>query len=198
LSGPPRPHEKTRAPPRRIKKLPLVALDCTQTYPYKHQNGARARLVARARFIHIYMSPVVRRPAAPKFRRGAISDRYLTSPAGSSTIMPNVHKTADSPIIALERDYNADRDNSDRDHKHRVNNEEVEDPVDAYAVALKMTRVEAFHQVFDSPIKLSAFWAAFVLRAVALAVSTNTTYLYLAFATSYFEGNPLLSTIAVK
>jgi hypothetical protein len=154
--------------------------------------------VARARFIHIYMSPVVRRPAAPKFRRGAISDRYLTSPAGSSTIMPNVHKTADSPIIALERDYNADRDNSDRDHKHRVNNEEVEDPVDAYAVALKMTRVEAFHQVFDSPIKLSAFWAAFVLRAVALAVSTNTTYLYLAFATSYFEGNPLLSTIAVK
>jgi hypothetical protein len=101
--------------------------------------------------------------------------------------MPNVHKTADSPIIALERDYNADRDNSDRDHKHRVNNEEVEDPVDAYAVALKMTRVEAFHQVFDSPIKLSAFWAAFVLRAVALAVSTNTTYLYLAFATSYFE-----------
>jgi hypothetical protein len=112
--------------------------------------------------------------------------------------MPNVHKTADSPIIALERDYNADPDNSDRDHKHRVNNEEVEDPVDAYAVALKMTRVEAFHQVFDSPIKLSAFWAAFVLRAVALAVSTNTTYLYLAFATSYFEGNPLLSTIAVK
>lgn len=73
-----------------------------------------------------------------------------------------------------------------------INSDAVKDHVDADAVAPAVARIEEFHRVFDSHIKLSAFWAAFVLWAVALAVSTDTRYLYLAFATSYFGGNPLL------
>ena len=41
------------------------------------------------------------------------------------------------------------------------------------------------------------FWAAFIIWTIALALSSDTTNLYLAFATSHFNQNPLLSTIAL-
>lgn len=43
----------------------------------------------------------------------------------------------------------------------------------------------------------NTFWACFVLFTIALALSGDTTYLYLAFATSSFTANTLLSTIAL-
>jgi MFS family permease len=51
--------------------------------------------------------------------------------------------------------------------------------------------------VYDTRRKRVAFWAAFLTFTVALAIASDTTYLYLSFATSFFAQNSLLGTIGL-
>ena len=57
--------------------------------------------------------------------------------------------------------------------------------------------MEAFRDEGTPRSRSYVFWGAFVLFTVSLALSNDTTYLYLAFATSNFASNPILSTIAL-
>ena len=51
--------------------------------------------------------------------------------------------------------------------------------------------------VYNTRRKKWAFWTGFLIFSVALAIATDTTFLYLSFATSSFSQNTLLSTIGL-
>ncbi|KLO09863.1 MFS general substrate transporter [Schizopora paradoxa] len=73
----------------------------------------------------------------------------------------------------------------------------VEDKERQAVAPTAITRIEAFRQVYNSPSKLYMFWSAFIIWTIALALTFDTSGLYLAFATSHFNQNPLLSTIGL-
>lgn len=60
-----------------------------------------------------------------------------------------------------------------------------------------VTRIDSFRRSLGTRSQLRLFLLAMLIWTIALAISSDTTFLYLAFATSYFGSNPLQSTIAL-
>ena len=72
-----------------------------------------------------------------------------------------------------------------------------DDGVAAEPSTSDVARSDALKDMFKTRTKLWTFWGAFGLWTVVMNLSASTTYLYLAFATSYFGSNPKLSTISL-
>lgn len=82
-------------------------------------------------------------------------------------------------------------------HEHSPHHTHYDSAVNTEFAPVGVNRVESFYAVFNNRWRLTAFWVAFMIFFCAYALSADTTYVYLAFATSAFEEHSLIGTIAV-
>ncbi|WVQ70460.1 uncharacterized protein L199_008687 [Kwoniella botswanensis] len=103
----------------------------------------------------------------------------------ADTDLPDTHKEAKTVLPDTENHSSTQDDRSDK---------ESIGSIEKYPGVAK---IEALYMVFGKGAKLWVLWVSIGLLACAYALSSNTTYLYTAFATSAYGEHTVLGTISV-